>query len=510
MVSLPFSKVPANAGIVALTAALLGILAWFGSSAPLGSYFDLGKADAAAFSVSCLQLEYLGYPTYDKYVPCRVTMNPGARIQVGYPNKYNGKLGLTPGPSQDVRPFNWGIISTEPGWSCSQPHSMGLVCDPNGDASGTLDIGFEAVGDCGTSVNIWATQMPVGQGPKSFADDGTWVKTVFTFPQCPAVQASSSSVAVSSISSSVASSSRASSVSSVSSVTSSVSSSSVSFASSSSQANQCSDGYDNDGDGKTDAQDPGCSGPNDNDEFNASSSSQSSSAAGNCADGRDNEGDGKIDANDPDCHSDGNPNNPNSYVSTNWEFTFTVTSSSSRSSKSNQDDDLDVTIEASATEAFPGGSIEYVITIENDTGDDLKNLIVTASFDEDDFTVTDDGDADDEDDGELVWEIGDLDDGDDDEVEFRLKVKNGVNPGALLNVEAEVRADDGTSNDDDVDVRVIGTLPQTGGRTMGGANAYLTKVPGGESSSSPWAPLAGLALTGVSAGAYVARKAFLG
>src|SRR3989339_649451 len=61
---------------------------------------------------------------------------------------------------------------------------------------------------------------------------------------------------------------------------------------------QCQDGVDNDQDGKTDAQDPGCSDAQDNDEWNASSSSSSSSVPGTtqCSDGIDNDQDGKIDA----------------------------------------------------------------------------------------------------------------------------------------------------------------------------------------------------------------------
>ena len=75
---------------------------------------------------------------------------------------------------------------------------------------------------------------------------------------------------------------------------------------------QCSDGGDNDGDGKTDANDPGClSGPggtynpNDNDETDPAAKAQ-------CADGVDNDGDGKVDANDPGCLSGpGGTYNPN-------------------------------------------------------------------------------------------------------------------------------------------------------------------------------------------------------
>ena len=69
---------------------------------------------------------------------------------------------------------------------------------------------------------------------------------------------------------------------------------------------QCSDGVDNDGDGKVDANDPGClSGPggtynpNDNDETDPAAGAKKAQ----CADGKDNDGDGKIDAKDPGCLS---------------------------------------------------------------------------------------------------------------------------------------------------------------------------------------------------------------
>ena len=59
-----------------------------------------------------------------------------------------------------------------------------------------------------------------------------------------------------------------------------------------SEGTQCSDGVDNDGDGKVDyPTDPGCSGPNDNNEQSPQ-----------CSDGIDNDGDGKIDyPADPGC-----------------------------------------------------------------------------------------------------------------------------------------------------------------------------------------------------------------
>ena len=78
-------------------------------------------------------------------------------------------------------------------------------------------------------------------------------------------------------------------------------------------AAQCSDTQDNDGDGRIDAEDPGCHSdgdasnpdsfdPNDNDESDPE-----------CSDTQDNDGDGVADSEDPDCHTDGNASNPDSY-----------------------------------------------------------------------------------------------------------------------------------------------------------------------------------------------------
>lgn len=77
----------------------------------------------------------------------------------------------------------------------------------------------------------------------------------------------------------------------------------------------CSDESDNDVDGLNNQADPGCHSdgnvnnpssyvPNDNDESNTSAE---------CGDGKDNDNDGSIDSNDPNCHSDGNAGNPPSY-----------------------------------------------------------------------------------------------------------------------------------------------------------------------------------------------------
>ena len=62
----------------------------------------------------------------------------------------------------------------------------------------------------------------------------------------------------------------------------------------------CVDGIDNDGDGRTDLDDPGCDGPLDDDEFDIPTVAE-------CGDGIDGDGDGDTDLEDPDCVSGGDP-----------------------------------------------------------------------------------------------------------------------------------------------------------------------------------------------------------
>lgn len=83
---------------------------------------------------------------------------------------------------------------------------------------------------------------------------------------------------------------------------------------------QCSDTADNDGDGVIDADDPGCHSdgdpdnpdsydPNDDDETDGLPRTD----APECSDIIDNDGDGVADIDDPDCHTDGDAQNPDSY-----------------------------------------------------------------------------------------------------------------------------------------------------------------------------------------------------
>jgi LPXTG-motif cell wall-anchored protein len=87
-------------------------------------------------------------------------------------------------------------------------------------------------------------------------------------------------------------------------------------------ATQCADNVDNDGDGLVDEDDPGChtdGNANNPNSYNPADDNEANSSGGTggsgnnnaeCNDNRDNDGDGKVDADDPGCHEGNNINNP--------------------------------------------------------------------------------------------------------------------------------------------------------------------------------------------------------
>jgi hypothetical protein len=80
---------------------------------------------------------------------------------------------------------------------------------------------------------------------------------------------------------------------------------------------ECSDTTDNDGDGVIDADDPGCHSdgdPDNPDTYDPNDDDESDGGdAPECSDTTDNDGDGVSDADDPGCHVDGDADNPDSY-----------------------------------------------------------------------------------------------------------------------------------------------------------------------------------------------------
>ncbi len=182
---------------------------------------------------------------------------------------------------------------------------------------------------------------------------------------------------------------------------SSVSSMSSSISSSVAPVPQCRDGKDNDYDGKVDASDPGCHydgnpnnpgsyTPDDNDEWNAYSSSSSSVYSSmsssisssyplpQCKDGYDNDGDYRIDAQDPGCHYDGNPNNPNSYTPYDNDERDVMSSSSSSTSFSSVPSSTDLSIyKAGPTGVIRGNSISYSLAVTNNGSVAAPNVVLT-------------------------------------------------------------------------------------------------------------------------------------
>ena len=76
---------------------------------------------------------------------------------------------------------------------------------------------------------------------------------------------------------------------------------------------ECSDTQDNDGDGVIDAQDPGCHTDGDPDNPDSYDPTDDSEAETQCSDNKDNDGDSAIDTADPGCHTDGDATNAASY-----------------------------------------------------------------------------------------------------------------------------------------------------------------------------------------------------
>jgi hypothetical protein len=78
-------------------------------------------------------------------------------------------------------------------------------------------------------------------------------------------------------------------------------------------ATQCSDTEDNDGDGRIDAEDPGCHTDGDASNPDSYDPADDDESDPECSDTVDNDGVQGADSEDPDCHTDGNASNPDSY-----------------------------------------------------------------------------------------------------------------------------------------------------------------------------------------------------
>jgi uncharacterized repeat protein (TIGR01451 family) len=177
------------------------------------------------------------------------------------------------------------------------------------------------------------------------------------------------------------------------------------------------------------------------------------------------------------------------------------------------DDDggLEITKEASASEVFPGGVVEYTLTIENDTGEDLTDIVIEDSLSGGSFSILDDGDAEERSGNSLTWEIDELDDGDTEIIRYRISIDQSAFPGELIRNDVTVESD-GFEDDASAQVTVIGQLPQTGfGITNGGSNSSNLRPYGKNTGSTlPIFLWATIAMAGTGLGAGAARKWLIG
>lgn len=181
--------------------------------------------------------------------------------------------------------------------------------------------------------------------------------------------------------------------------------------------------------------------------------------------------------------------------------------------ESDDDAELSVTKEASPPEVFPGGVVEYTVTIENDGDDDLTDVTLEDVMSGGGFSLIDDGDADERSGNTLKWEIDELEAGDSMVVHYRISVDASAFPGQQIRNTATVEADDMEDSAEAV-VTIINNLPQTGaGFGTTGRNANLRPYAAGKSSgSAPWTAILSIVIAGLGTGTGmgVGRKLILG
>lgn len=175
--------------------------------------------------------------------------------------------------------------------------------------------------------------------------------------------------------------------------------------------------------------------------------------------------------------------------------------------------DLSVRKEANTGEVFPGGFVEYTVTVEN-TGDErLSGLTVTDRLPGGVF-VLDTGNADSNANGVLTWKIGTLNEDATWVVQYRVSVDPSAYPGQLLRNDVTVKDDD-INRTASYTVAVIGNLPQTG--VLGGPDKSdvllrpihrTTEENDTSLALSVWVTL--MSILGTGAGATIGRKLLFG
>lgn len=184
----------------------------------------------------------------------------------------------------------------------------------------------------------------------------------------------------------------------------------------------------------------------------------------------------------------------------------------------NEDGDLAVTAEANQAEVFPGGTVEYTVTVENTGDSTLRDIVVTdemqSAFG---LTLIDDGGADGAL-GRLTWKISSLAAGKTKILRYRVIVDSSLPPGQVIATSVSAENDD-AEDGANTRVTVIGSLPQTGfdGLTTGGfglrggsGNAHLRPFSASSEGGLPLSAAVAVAGMGLASGGAMARKWLLG
>jgi uncharacterized repeat protein (TIGR01451 family) len=165
---------------------------------------------------------------------------------------------------------------------------------------------------------------------------------------------------------------------------------------------------------------------------------------------------------------------------------------------------LELTKDASTSEVFPGGMIEYTVRVHNNSDTTMSNVRVMDNLPAN-VTVIDDGNADTGGNSRLQWNIGSLSPNASRVIRYRLSIGNSYTVGRFVRNDAEATANNNLDEHASSIVQVIGNLPQTGfmSADLLGGNIALHPITGsGSSSTLPllfWLALAGLT-TGSGAG----------
>jgi uncharacterized repeat protein (TIGR01451 family) len=195
---------------------------------------------------------------------------------------------------------------------------------------------------------------------------------------------------------------------------------------------------------------------------------------------------------------------PTSTVST----PFICFNSSSSYSSYGNNTGLELRKEASASEVFPGGTIEYTLRISNHTNHTVNGIVVSDNLPQD-TDVSDAGNANNNSSRNLQWNIGSLSINQTVVLTYRVHVSNGARYGEILVNNARAQGNSGENAYDSVSVSVIGELPQTGFSALGGGTSFLSPINplgAGSSAGLPFAGFLSLAATGLSGGLFIGKK----